>query len=166
MSIVANPRRRRRPRVAISSSSPIIEASTSAASLSAVTAVTSVLSGPSVVPVVPVASSVTSIASVASITSITSALTTLTVTHAGKLSIALALGFFAFLLLASNPFARLDPPAAEGRGLNPLLQDPGLAFHPPTLYFGYVGLSVAFSLAVGALISGRVDRDLAKAMRP
>ncbi len=79
---------------------------------------------------------------------------------------ALALGFFAFLLLASNPFARLDPAAAEGRGLNPLLQDPGLAFHPPTLYFGYVGLSVAFSLAVGALITGRVDRELAKAMRP
>jgi cytochrome c-type biogenesis protein CcmF len=79
---------------------------------------------------------------------------------------ALALGFFAFLLFASNPFARLDPPAAEGRGLNPLLQDPGLVFHPPTLYLGYVGLSVAFSLAVGALISGRVDSALAKAMRP
>ncbi|MBA3527184.1 MAG: heme lyase CcmF/NrfE family subunit [Pseudomonadota bacterium] len=79
---------------------------------------------------------------------------------------ALALGFFAFLLLASNPFARLDPAAAEGRGLNPLLQDPGLAFHPPTLYFGYVGLSVAFSLAVGALLTGRVDRELARAMRP
>ncbi|HET9811697.1 MAG TPA: heme lyase CcmF/NrfE family subunit [Sphingomicrobium sp.] len=79
---------------------------------------------------------------------------------------ALALGFFAFLLFASNPFARLDPPALEGRGLNPLLQDPGLVFHPPTLYFGYVGLSVAFSLAVGALIRGRVDSDLAKAMRP
>ena len=79
---------------------------------------------------------------------------------------ALALGFYAFLLFASNPFARLDPPAAEGRGLNPLLQDPGLVFHPPTLYLGYVGLSVAFSLAVGALISGRVDSALAKAMRP
>jgi len=79
---------------------------------------------------------------------------------------ALALGFFAFLLLSSNPFARLDPPAFEGRGLNPLLQDPGLVFHPPTLYLGYVGLSVAFSLAVGALISGRVDSALAKAMRP
>jgi len=79
---------------------------------------------------------------------------------------ALALGFFAFLLLSSNPFARLDPPAFEGRGLNPLLQDPGLVFHPPTLYFGYVGLSVAFSLAVGALITGRVDSALAKAMRP
>ncbi len=79
---------------------------------------------------------------------------------------ALALGFFAFLLFSSNPFARLDPPALEGRGLNPLLQDPGLVFHPPTLYLGYVGLSVAFSLAVGALITGRVDSTLAKAMRP
>jgi cytochrome c-type biogenesis protein CcmF len=79
---------------------------------------------------------------------------------------ALALGFFAFLLIASNPFQRLNPPALEGRGLNPLLQDPGLALHPPTLYLGYVGLSVAFSLAVGALLTGRVDRDLAKAMRP
>ena len=79
---------------------------------------------------------------------------------------ALALGFFAFLLFASNPFARLDPPAFEGRGLNPLLQDPGLVFHPPTLYLGYVGLSVAFSLAVGALLTGRVDSALAKAMRP
>ena len=62
---------------------------------------------------------------------------------------ALALGFFAFLLFASNPFERLDPAPLDGRGLNPLLQDPGLAFHPPTLYLGYVGLSVAFSLAVG-----------------
>jgi cytochrome c-type biogenesis protein CcmF len=79
---------------------------------------------------------------------------------------ALALGFHAFLLLASNPFARLNPPAPEGRGLNPLLQDPGLAFHPPTLYLGYVGLSVAFSLAVGAMLSGDVDRQLARAMRP
>jgi cytochrome c-type biogenesis protein CcmF len=78
----------------------------------------------------------------------------------------LALGFFAFLLFSSNPFARLFPPAFEGRGLNPLLQDPGLVFHPPTLYFGYVGLSVAFSLAVGALLTGRVDSALAKAMRP
>jgi cytochrome c-type biogenesis protein CcmF len=79
---------------------------------------------------------------------------------------ALALGFFAFLLFSSNPFARLLPPAFEGRGLNPLLQDPGLVFHPPTLYLGYVGLSVAFSLAVGALLTGRVDSQLAKAMRP
>jgi cytochrome c-type biogenesis protein CcmF len=79
---------------------------------------------------------------------------------------ALALGFHAFLLFASNPFARLNPPAPEGRGLNPLLQDPGLAFHPPTLYLGYVGLSVAFSLAVGAMLTGQVDRLLARAMRP
>src|SRR3954454_1989031 len=79
---------------------------------------------------------------------------------------ALALGFYAFLLIASNPFARLSPPAFEGRGLNPLLQDPGLAFHPPTLYFGYVGLSVAFSLAVGALLTNQVDSKLARAMRP
>src|SRR4051812_47900280 len=79
---------------------------------------------------------------------------------------ALALGFYAFLLIASNPFARLDPAPFEGRGLNPLLQDPGLAFHPPTLYFGYVGLSVAFSLAVGALLTGDVDSRLGRAMRP
>ena len=79
---------------------------------------------------------------------------------------ALALGFHAFLLFASNPFARLNPPAPQGRGLNPLLQDPGLAFHPPTLYLGYVGLSVAFSLAVGAMLAGEVDRQLARAMRP
>jgi cytochrome c-type biogenesis protein CcmF len=78
----------------------------------------------------------------------------------------LALGFYAFLLTASNPFARLDPAAPEGRGLNPLLQDPGLAFHPPTLYLGYVGLSVAFSLAVGALLTGDVGRAIGRAMRP
>jgi cytochrome c-type biogenesis protein CcmF len=79
---------------------------------------------------------------------------------------ALAVGFHGFLLFASNPFARLNPAPVEGRGLNPLLQDPGLAFHPPTLYFGYVGLSVAFSLAVGALVTGEVDRALGRAMRP
>src|SRR5687767_9049106 len=79
---------------------------------------------------------------------------------------ALALGFYAFLLIASNPFARLNPAPIEGRGLNPLLQDPGLAFHPPTLYLGYVGLSVAFSLAVGALLTGDVGRALGRAMRP
>jgi len=78
----------------------------------------------------------------------------------------LALGFYAFLLIASNPFARLFPAPADGQGLNPLLQDPGLAFHPPTLYLGYVGLSVAFSLAVGALLTGEVDSRLARAMRP
>ena len=78
----------------------------------------------------------------------------------------LALGFYAFLLIASNPFARLLPAPVDGQGLNPLLQDPGLAFHPPTLYLGYVGLSVAFSLAVGALLTGEVDSRLARAMRP
>jgi cytochrome c-type biogenesis protein CcmF len=78
----------------------------------------------------------------------------------------LALGFYAFLLFASNPFARLWPAPPDGQGLNPLLQDPGLAFHPPTLYLGYVGLSVAFSFAVGALLTGEVDSRLARAMRP
>ncbi len=79
---------------------------------------------------------------------------------------AIALGFYAFLLFSSNPFTRLDPAAPEGLGLNPLLQDPGLAFHPPTLYAGYVGLSVAFSFAVGALVTRDVGRDFARAMRP
>jgi len=78
----------------------------------------------------------------------------------------IALGFYAFLLLASNPFSRLDPPAPDGQGLNPLLQDPGLAFHPPTLYIGYVGLSVAFSFAVGALVMRDVGPAFARAMRP
>jgi cytochrome c-type biogenesis protein CcmF len=79
---------------------------------------------------------------------------------------AISLGFYAFLLFSSNPFARLDPPPPDGQGLNPLLQDPGLAFHPPTLYLGYVGLSVAFSFAVGALLTRRVDAAFARAMRP
>ena len=78
----------------------------------------------------------------------------------------ISLGFYAFLLFSSNPFERLAPPAADGQGLNPLLQDPGLAFHPPTLYFGYVGLSVAFSFAVGALVTRTVDAAFARAMRP
>jgi cytochrome c-type biogenesis protein CcmF len=78
----------------------------------------------------------------------------------------LALGFFAFLLFASNPFERLNPAPVQGAGLNPLLQDMGLAFHPPTLYFGYVGLSVAFSFAVGALLTGKVGPAFARAMRP
>ncbi|MCF8706456.1 heme lyase CcmF/NrfE family subunit [Rhizorhapis sp. SPR117] len=78
----------------------------------------------------------------------------------------ISLGFYAFLLFSSNPFERLNPPAQDGQGLNPLLQDPGLAFHPPTLYFGYVGLSVAFSFAVGALITRNVDSAFARAMRP
>ncbi|MBV1916493.1 MAG: heme lyase CcmF/NrfE family subunit [Sphingomonadaceae bacterium] len=77
-----------------------------------------------------------------------------------------SLGFYAFLLISSNPFERLNPPAGEGNGLNPLLQDIGLAFHPPTLYLGYVGLSVAFSFAIGALLTRQVGPAFAKAMRP
>ena len=78
---------------------------------------------------------------------------------------AIALGFYAFLLFASNPFARIEG-VMDGQGLNPLLQDPGLAFHPPTLYFGYVGMSAAFSFAVGALITRNVGAEFARAMRP
>ncbi|MEA3001766.1 MAG: cytochrome c-type biosis protein CcmF, partial [Sphingomonadales bacterium] len=78
----------------------------------------------------------------------------------------IALGFYVFLLFASNPFERLVPVPAEGNGLNPLLQDPGLAFHPPTLYFGYVGISIAFSFAVGALVTRDVGPAFARAMRP
>jgi cytochrome c-type biogenesis protein CcmF len=77
-----------------------------------------------------------------------------------------ALGFYAFMLLSSNPFERLPLPAPEGIGLNPLLQDIGLAVHPPTLYVGYVGLSVAFSLAMGALITRQVTPEFARVMRP
>ncbi len=67
------------------------------------------------------------------------------------------IGFYLFMLLTSNPFERLPDVPFEGNGLNPLLQDPGLAFHPPFLYLGYVGLSVVFSFAIAALIEGRVD---------
>ena len=76
-----------------------------------------------------------------------------------------SLGFYAFLLFASNPFQRLSPAPEEGQGLNPLLQDPGLAFHPPTLYLGYVGLSIAFSFAIGALVTREVGPAFARAMR-
>ncbi len=79
---------------------------------------------------------------------------------------ALSLGFFAFLLFSSNPFKRLPVAPPDGQGLNPLLQDPGLAFHPPTLYVGYVGISVAFSFAVGALITREIGPAFARAMRP
>jgi len=76
------------------------------------------------------------------------------------------LAFLLFLVLTSNPFARLNPPPIEGSGLNPILQDPALAFHPPFLYAGYVGLSIAFSFAVSALIDGRVDAAWARWVRP
>ncbi|MDH5555897.1 MAG: heme lyase CcmF/NrfE family subunit [Alphaproteobacteria bacterium] len=78
----------------------------------------------------------------------------------------IAVGFMAFLLLTSNPFDRVFPPPVDGRDLNPLLQDPGLAFHPPMLYAGYVGLSTAFSFAVAALIEGKVDAAWARWVRP
>jgi len=78
----------------------------------------------------------------------------------------LVVGFLLFILLTSNPFLRLDPAPVEGNGLNPLLQDPGLAFHPPMLYLGYVGLSIAFSFAVAALIEGEVTPLWARWVRP
>ena len=74
--------------------------------------------------------------------------------------------FFGFILFTSNPFTRLVEPPFNGQDLNPLLQDPGLAFHPPFLYLGYVGLSMAFSFAVAALIEGRVDAAWARWVRP
>lgn len=78
----------------------------------------------------------------------------------------IGVGFLLFMLLTSNPFERLDPAPVQGQGLNPLLQDPGLAFHPPLLYLGYVGFSVAFSFAVAALIEGRVGPVWARWVRP
>ena len=78
----------------------------------------------------------------------------------------LAVGFMGFLLLTSNPFERLVPVPLDGNGLNPLLQDPGLAFHPPFLYLGYVGFSISFSFAVAALIEGRIDAVWARWLRP
>ncbi|MEJ6401699.1 heme lyase CcmF/NrfE family subunit [Yoonia sp. 2307UL14-13] len=78
----------------------------------------------------------------------------------------IAVAFFVFILFTSNPFLRLSVPPLNGRDLNPLLQDPGLAFHPPFLYLGYVGLSMAFSFAVAALIEGRVDAAWGRWVRP
>jgi cytochrome c-type biogenesis protein CcmF len=74
--------------------------------------------------------------------------------------------FLSFLLFTSNPFLRLDPAPLDGTELNPLLQDPGLVFHPPMLYLGYVGFSVAFAFAIAALIEGRVDAGWARWVRP
>lgn len=75
-------------------------------------------------------------------------------------------GFIAFLMFTSNPFTRLLPVAAEGHDLNPLLQDPGLIFHPPMLYFGYVGFSVPFAFAIAALLDGKVDARWLRWTRP
>jgi len=77
-----------------------------------------------------------------------------------------SIGFLSFLLLTSNPFDRLLPAAMEGSDLNPLLQDPGMVVHPPMLYMGYVGFSVAFALAIGALLSGKLDAAWARWSRP
>ena len=79
---------------------------------------------------------------------------------------AIGVAFFAFILFTSNPFDRLAIPPFDGQDLNPLLQDPGLAFHPPFLYLGYVGLSMAYSFAVAALIEGRVDAAWGRWVRP
>ena len=79
---------------------------------------------------------------------------------------AIGVAFLAFILFTSNPFIRLAVPPFNGEDLNPLLQDPGLAFHPPFLYLGYVGLSMAFSFAVAALIEGRVDAAWGRWVRP
>ena len=76
------------------------------------------------------------------------------------------MGFLLFMLLTSNPFLRLFPAPAEGADLNPLLQDPGMVFHPPLLYLGYVGFAVPFAFAIAALISGRLDAAWARWMRP
>ena len=78
----------------------------------------------------------------------------------------LAVAFLAFITATSNPFARLDPAPMEGRDLNPILQDIGLAIHPPLLYLGYVGFSVCFSFAVAALMEGRLDAAWARWVRP
>ncbi|MCA1715225.1 MAG: heme lyase CcmF/NrfE family subunit, partial [Gammaproteobacteria bacterium] len=77
-----------------------------------------------------------------------------------------SVGFLSFLIFTSNPFARLLPAAAEGRDLNPLLQDPGLIIHPPMLYIGYVGFVVPFAFAIAALLDGRVDARWLRWTRP
>jgi len=78
----------------------------------------------------------------------------------------IAVGFMLFILTTSNPFNRIFPIPADGRDLNPLLQDPGLVIHPPMLYMGYVGMSVAFAFAIAALLSGRLDAAWARWSRP
>ncbi|MDE2505477.1 MAG: cytochrome c biogenesis protein CcsA, partial [Burkholderiales bacterium] len=77
-----------------------------------------------------------------------------------------SVGFLLFMLLTSNPFDRLLPAAADGRDLNPLLQDPGMVIHPPMLYMGYVGFSVAFAFAIAALLGGNLDAAWARWTRP
>ena len=78
----------------------------------------------------------------------------------------ISMGFLLFMLLTSNPFARLSPVPFDGRDLNPLLQDPAMVAHPPMLYMGYVGFSVAFAFAIAALIGGKLDATWARWSRP
>ncbi|NCN23593.1 MAG: cytochrome c biogenesis protein CcsA, partial [Gallionella sp.] len=78
----------------------------------------------------------------------------------------IAVGFMLFMLFTSSPFERLLPAAADGRDLNPLLQDPGLVIHPPMLYMGYVGFSVAYAFAISALLGGKLDATWARWSRP
>lgn len=86
--------------------------------------------------------------------------------HVLGVQASIAVAFCLFIVLTSNPFLRLDPAPFDGRGLNPILQDPALAFHPPFLYAGYVGFSMAFSFAAAALLEGRVDAAWARWVRP
>ncbi len=79
---------------------------------------------------------------------------------------AVSIGFLAFILFTSNPFLRLSPVPFDGNDLNPLLQDPAMALHPPMLYMGYVGFSVAFAFAVASLLAGRVDQEWTRWARP
>ena len=88
------------------------------------------------------------------------------VTHALGVQALVTLAFLAFTIFTSNPFERILPAPTEGRGLNPLLQDIGLALHPPLLYLGYVGFSLTFALTVAALLRGEADRDWARLVRP
>ena len=78
----------------------------------------------------------------------------------------IGVGFLVYILFASNPFLRLDPVPLDGHGLNPILEDRGLAFHPPCLYAGYVGFSISFCFAIAALLEGRVDPAWARWVRP
>ncbi len=76
------------------------------------------------------------------------------------------IGFIGFTIFTSNPFLRISPIPEEGKGLNPVLQDPGLAFHPPLLYLGYVGLTIPFAYSIAALLEGKIDRKWANEIRP
>ncbi|MDB5512514.1 MAG: ccmF [Enterovirga sp.] len=87
-------------------------------------------------------------------------------TNALAVQAAITIAFLVFILFSSNPFERVDPAPAEGQDLNPVLQDLGLAIHPPLLYLGYVGFSMTFALAIAALIEGRIDAGWARAARP